>query len=90
MTIPGKTEFAANDTSLDEMLGDLPLRILKVSPRNIDREIHRAITEIGEHSRVDSVQLRIFTKDRSAVSVLHRLAVMDRQSDTSLSTSSSL
>ncbi len=90
MTIPFKTELAANDTSFDELLGDLSLRMLKVSPRNIDSDIHPAVTEIGEHYRVDSVQLRQFTKDRLAVSVLHRLAVMDRQSDTSLSTSSSL
>lgn len=64
MTKPGKTELAANDTSFDEKLGDLSLRMLKVSPQNIDSEIHRAVTEIGEHYRVDSVRLRKFAKDR--------------------------
>lgn len=71
MTKTDKTKRAASTKSFDELLSDLSLRLLKVSPRNIDNEIRQSIVVIGEHYRVDRVDLRKFSEDRSVSTLLH-------------------
>jgi len=71
MLKPDKVKRAADNKSFDELLSDVLLRLLKVNPRNIDSEIRQSIMDIGEHYRVDRVDLRKFSEDRSMMTLLH-------------------
>jgi PAS domain S-box-containing protein len=66
-----KAKRSTDNKSFDELLSGLSLRLLKVHPRNIDSEIRQSIMEIGEHYRVDRVDLRKFCEDRSTTTLLH-------------------
>jgi len=71
MLTSDKTKCAADTKSFDELLTDLALRLLKVDPRSIDNEIRQSVADIGEHYRVDNVQLRKFSADCSATTLLN-------------------
>jgi len=60
-----KTKRVADTESSDELLSDLSLRLLKVNPGKIDSEIRQALEEIGEHYRIDRVELRRFDGSRN-------------------------
>ncbi len=57
--------------SFDGLVSEIALRLLRVRSHNIDSEIYRSLMRIAEHYRVDRIDMRKFSEDRSVAKLLN-------------------